>query len=218
MEDDPPAVFLEGVLEAFDGLPSKRKIVGDRRDALVLQHLGRVFPKRMVRLAARPARPDDPWRPLPLGQVIGGDDRIERRDLLLVDVVPQGVARAREQGTHEQIHFIKLHELPGLGQRRRRRPLFVLGEHLDLPAGDPVARLTEPQGEPVRHVAAVRREHAGQRDDQADLDRALLRDSSSTVQRNGERRAPGHQHVHVSAHRLIPPDGRPRGDGRRPGG
>ena len=80
-----------------------------------------------------------------MGQVVRGNDRVERGDLLLVDIVPQDIPGARGEGAHDQIHLVELDQLSGLGQRLRGGTLIILGDHLDVAPGGLVPYLAERQ-------------------------------------------------------------------------
>ena len=153
--------------------PSRRRSRCDRHDLLVAERLGRVLAEGMVGLARRPAGAHHPLGGLALGEVVGGDDGIEHRDPVLVDLRRQRVADVGEDAPASDVDLVALDQLAELGQRELGWPWVSsrspppCGRHL-------VAVLVEPHLKPVGHVLADCGGAAGDRREEADLDRPLL--------------------------------------------
>ena len=189
--DDPPALFLEDVLEAADRLVAERVVHADRRDLPVLRVLDEPLREGVHRLARGPAGADDPLRGLALRDVIGGDDGIGRRDLLAIDVGLERVADVREQPARQDVDLVLLDELARLVERGRRVALAVLDDELERPPRRDAADLVQVQLGAVHHVLADLREGAGERREHAEPDRAVLGLCHDRRQQGGE---PGAQH------------------------
>src|SRR5262249_10092047 len=108
-------------------------------------------------------------------QVVGRHHGIGRRDLLSLGEGMDGVAGGGEEAAAQDVDVVLVDELARLGERRLRVALGVLDDELDLSAGHGAVDLVEVQLGTVEHVLAERRGGAGQRRQEADLDRAALR-------------------------------------------
>src|SRR5207245_2993178 len=104
-----------------------------------------------------------PWWPLALGEIVGGVDRVERRDPLGLDVRNERVRDVREDDAGDHVDLVALDELAELGEGGRGQALVVLEDHLELPSGElPAALLPEELAAAV-HVPAGRGDGARQR-------------------------------------------------------
>ena len=102
-------------MEAADGLPAERVVEADRDDLPVAERPGGVLAERMHVAAGREAGADEPVRPLALREVVGGVDRVQGRDRLLLDVGHQRIGDVGQDHAHEHVHLVVLHELARLG-------------------------------------------------------------------------------------------------------
>ena len=170
--DDAAALGLEGALKTANRFPAERIVESDRGDRAVAKRPIGVLAERVVRLAAGPAGADDPLAAATLGEVVRRHHRVHRRNLLRIDVRGERVPARREQRPRQQMHAIRFHQLPRLRQRHRWNSLVVFDDELNLAATDAVADLVQQEQEAIEDVAAVLRERARQRHDEADLDRS----------------------------------------------
>ena len=171
--DDLAAVVLEGLLEAARDLPSEGVVERDDRDLLIAEHLGRVLAERMHVAAGREARSDQPLGPLALGEVVGGVDRVDRRDLLSLDVRHERVRHVGEDNPGQHVDLVAFDQLPCLRNGDRRLALVVFEDYLELPAGDLPTGLLPVKLAAIVHVLSRLGDGTRDRRDEADLDRVL---------------------------------------------
>src|SRR3989442_11512735 len=103
-------------MEAGRHLPAEREIVTDDRDLPVLEVVVRPLAEGVRGLRAGPASANDVIAALALRDVLGGDDREHRRDLLAVDVGRDRVADGRADGADDDVDVLTLHETARLRQ------------------------------------------------------------------------------------------------------
>src|SRR5207302_1060332 len=87
--DSSTAVMLEGALEAGIEFIAVRDIVGEHRDAFIIELLGRVIAHGVAALGGRRGRAHEPRVGLALRHVFGGRDA-QGRDALLANVIVDG--------------------------------------------------------------------------------------------------------------------------------
>ena len=195
------AQLLEHALEAGGGLPAERVVHADGRHPPQLELLVRVVAERMGRLAPRGRGAHDPADRLALRDVVGRGDRIDGRDLVLLDVGRDRVAGGGEQPARHGVDLLLLDQAPHLGQRAGRLRVRVLHDDLHLAARDLVADLLPEEVEAVGHVLAGLREVAGERSEVADADRV---GRAGRAGRRGRDRA-AHGHEELSSVHGLPP-------------
>src|SRR5947207_3157715 len=179
------AGLFVGPLEAGRALPAEGEVVADHGHPLVAEVVVDPFAERVRRLRARPARAHDPRAALALREVVGGHDRMDSRDLLLVHVGRDRVADRRAHRAEQHVDPLPLDEAPYLGEARGGLALVVLDDELHVPPRELTALLVEEELEAVDHVPPVGGEEAGLGHHEPDLDRAFLGRAGAD---DGERR------------------------------
>src|SRR3954463_9582072 len=171
---DLPAILLEGALEARGGLVAEGEVVADGGDALVLEHLRRVFAERVVHLRGGAHGAHEPGVQVALREILRCRGRRDYRHLRLLDVVVDGERFEGGERSDDRLHLVALDGLlrPGLGGggltgRVERR-------HLDLPSGEHSLVLIEVEGEPFLHLPAAGGAGAGLQGEEADADGPLV--------------------------------------------
>src|SRR5437867_2769882 len=192
------ARLLEGPLEARRHLPAEGEVVPDHRDLPVPEVVVYPLAEGVGRLRARPARADDPGTPLALRDVVRGHDRVERRDLLLVDVGRDRVADRRAHRPDQDVDPLPLDEAARLGEARRGLALVVFDDQLHLAPRELPALFLEKELEAVDHVLAVGGENSRLGRDEPDLERAPLR-----LTRAAEREGHDRQNERDEHERLL---------------
>ena len=150
----------------------------------------------MGHLAARGRGAHDPAHRLALRDVVGRGDRVDRRDLVLLDVGHERVAGGGQEPARDGVHLLLLDQAPHLGEGAGGLGVGVLDDDLHLAARDLVAHLFPEEVEAVGHVLAGLGEVAGERTEVADLDR--LRATGPGRPDRGGRRGAAHRHQELS--------------------
>src|SRR5262245_37028212 len=92
--DDLTSIIFKALLKAARDFPSEGVIERDDRDLFIAENFGRVLAERMHIATRGEARSNQPLGALALGEVVCGVDRVDRRDLLGLDV------------RHERVRYI----------------------------------------------------------------------------------------------------------------
>ena len=123
--------------------------------------------------AGREPRSDQPFGALALGEIVSGVDRVDRRDLLSLDVRHERVRHIGEDDPGQHVHLIAFDQLPRLRNGDRRLARVVFEDHLELSAGDLPAGFFPVKLATVIHVLSRLGDSAGDRRDEPDFDRCL---------------------------------------------
>ena len=127
----------------------------------------------MRRLAPGPPEAHHPLRRLPLGEIVRRDHREDGGHLELLRLGGEGVPDVREHLADHHVDPIALHELAELGDGGARVARGVLDDQLDLAARDLLPGLLQVHLEAIHGVAPDLGGPAGERRQEADLDRLL---------------------------------------------
>ena len=172
---DLAAAFGEHLGEAAALLVAERVILADGCDLLVAL-LQRPVAERMGEGAGGIAGDADHVPDaLALGQIVGGDDRNEIRRAGALDVIGDRQAGIGEQVADQHVAVALLDQTARLLQRGVGIGGVVLDHEFDLAAGNLVIHVLEVELHALDHLLAAGGDHAGERRQQADLDRAGLR-------------------------------------------
>ena len=151
------------------------EVIGDDRDALVAEHLGRVFAERVVRLRGGPHRAREPGVRLALREVLGCGRAGDSRRVRLPDVVVDGERLESSQRADDDVHLVALDQLLGFCLRACGVAASVGEDKLHLASGERVVALLEKELDALLHLLAARGEGPGAHGEKADPDRLALR-------------------------------------------
>ena len=187
-----PPSFLEGLHHAQRHLVAPGVILADEGDVARAELLVEIVAERMADLARRHRGAHHGRRAVPLGHVVGaGGIHHQRNAGLLADLRHRRAFVPAQRADHD-MHLLLVHQAARLGDRLVGIAGRIRDHVLDLAAAGHVADLLPEQLEAVDHVDARRRERAGERHQQADLDRSsLLRKCRRRAERGGEQRGAG---------------------------
>src|SRR6266545_3179289 len=173
------ARLLERAVEARRHFPAEGEVIADDRDLSIAEIVIDPLAEGMGGLRAAPADANDVRAALALGDVFRGDDGEDGRHLLAVRVRRDSIADRGGERADQQVDALALDEAARLGEARGGLPLVILGDQLDLAAGQAPALLLEEELHAVGHVLAIGGQWARLRQEKADLDRPLLRPADS---------------------------------------
>ena len=198
---DAPAGVLEGPVEARRTLVAVGEVVGDHRDALQAELLGRVVAHRVHRLRGGAVGVDHVVAPSLLREVVlRRGHRRKERHFRLQHVVVERQRLERGERADQHVDLVALDQLLGFGLRLRRLARGVGEDDLDLASGERVVALLEEEVDAILHLLAARGERTGAHREKADAQGLALRESAARERgERDERQQEPHRNVHDSS-------------------